>query len=62
VQPEAFYRTGPLQLWALGGLLGDDALRRIIASIARSSEPNGPDGGVFAQFEYQIRRLAESAR
>jgi hypothetical protein len=61
-QPEVFYQTGPLQLWVLDGLLGHDALRRITTSIARSTGPDGPNGGVFAQFENQTRRLAEPGR
>ena len=58
-QPEAFYKTGPLQLWVLDGLLGHDTLRRITRSIARSSGPDGPKGGLFAQFDEQTRHLAE---
>jgi hypothetical protein len=57
-QPERFYQSGPLQLWILDGLLGHEALRRITAAIARSAGPDGPTGGVFAQFQYQIDRLA----
>jgi hypothetical protein len=57
-QAEKFYQLGPLQFWVLDGLLGTDAVRQITASIARSTGPDGPAGGVHAQFEYQIRRLA----
>ena len=53
-----FYQTGPLQLWVLDGLLGPAAVRGITTSIARSAGPNGPEGGVFAQFEHQTRLLA----
>jgi hypothetical protein len=59
-QAESFYQTGPLQLWVLDGLLGRDALRRITSSIARSTSPE--DGGLYAQFESQIRRLVEGRK
>lgn len=61
-QPEAFYKTGPLQLWVLDGLLGHDAMHRITRSIARSKGPDGPNGGLFAQFAEQTRVLAERVR
>lgn len=57
-QPEVFYQTGPLQLWILDALLGQEVVRRITASIARSTGPDGPEGGLFAQFEHQTRQLA----
>ena len=60
-QPEAFYKTGPLQLWVLDGLLGHEALRRVTRSIARSSGPDGPKGGLFAQFDEQTKLLTEKA-
>jgi hypothetical protein len=53
-----FYQTGPLQLWILDGLLGPAAVRGITTSIARSAGPDGPQGGIFAQFEHQTRLLA----
>jgi hypothetical protein len=59
---EVFYQLGPLQLWVLDGLLGHDAVRRITASIARSAGPDGPEGGVFAQFEHYTRQLATGGR
>ncbi len=62
VQPERFYQSGPLQLWILHGLLGQQRLRTITAAIARSESPNGPTGGVFAQFQYQIELLAGRGR
>jgi hypothetical protein len=62
VQAESFYQTGPLQLWVLDGLLGHDALRRITTLIAHSTGPGGPTGGVYTQFEYQTRRLAEGRK
>jgi hypothetical protein len=61
-QPEAFYRTGPLQLWVLDGLLGSETMRRITASIARSAAWGPPHGGVFAEFEEQIRLLGDAGR
>lgn len=54
-QPDAFYRSGALQLWVLDGLLGQDAMRRLTASLARSAGPTGDQGGVFAQFERLTR-------
>jgi hypothetical protein len=60
IQDEPFYQTGPLQLWVLDGLLGRDALRRITTEIARSTGPGR--GGVYAQFERRIRRLAHGRR
>ena len=60
-QPEAFYKTGPLQLWVLDGLLGHDALRQVTRSIARSAGPDGPKGGLFAQFDQQTSKLADKA-
>jgi hypothetical protein len=56
-QPERFYQSGQLQLWILDGLLRHEALRQITMGIARSAGPNGPTGGVFAQFQYQIGRM-----
>ncbi|HEX6372275.1 MAG TPA: hypothetical protein VF006_25375 [Longimicrobium sp.] len=56
--PEVFYQTGALQLWILEGLLGGDEVRRITASIARSTGADGPAGGLFAQFEDRTRQLA----
>lgn len=53
--PEVFYQLGPLQLWVLNALLGGDEVRRITASIARST---GPEGGLFAEFEQRTRQLA----
>jgi hypothetical protein len=61
-QPEAFYRTGPLQLWVLDALLGAETMRRISASIARSTAWGAPHGGVFAQFEQQTRLLDDASR
>ncbi len=58
-QPDAYYRTGPLQLWILEGLLGRDAMRRVTASIARSA---GPDGGVFGQFAQRTLVLADARK
>lgn len=55
--PEVFYQTGALQLWILDGLLGQEEVRRITASIARSTGADGPAGGLFAQFEHRTRRL-----
>jgi hypothetical protein len=55
-QAEVFYQTGPLQLWVLDGLLGREALRRVTTAIAHSTRPEV--GGVYAQFEDQIRQLA----
>jgi len=56
-QAEAFYQTGPLQLWVLDGLLGRDALRRITTAIAHSTAPE--TGSVHAQFTDHVRRLAQ---
>ncbi len=61
-QPEAFYKTGPLQLWVLDGLLGHERMRRLTRSIARSEGPDGRRGGLFAQFAEQTRVLAETVR
>ena len=58
----AFYKTGPLQLWVLDALLGHDAMHRVTRSIARSKGPDGPNGGLFAQFAEQTRVLAERGR
>jgi len=60
--PEVFYQTGPLQLWVLDALLGHDAVRRITASIARSAGPDGPGGGVFAQFAHLTREPATGGK
>ena len=59
-QAESFYRTGPLQLWVLDGLLGRDALRRLTTAIARSTTPES--GSVYFHFGEQVRRLAEGRR
>lgn len=56
--PEVFDQTGALHLWILDGPLGQDEVRRITASVARSTGPDGPDGAVFAPFEDRTRRLA----
>jgi hypothetical protein len=61
-QPEAFYKTGPLQLWVLDGLLGQDGMRRLTRSIARSRGPDGAKGGLFAQFAERTSVLAETVR
>ena len=58
-QPDHYYRTGPLQLWVLDGLLGHAALHEITRSLARSP---GPHAGLFAQFEHHTRLLAEGGR
>jgi hypothetical protein len=54
-QPEMFYQFGPLQLWVLEGLFGREQLHRMTSSIARSTGPEGPTGGVHAQFARRIR-------
>jgi hypothetical protein len=56
-QPERFYQSGPLQLWVLDGLLGDEALRQLTIGIARSTGAEGPSGGVFATFQNQVAHL-----
>lgn len=46
-QPDAFYRTGPLQLWVLRALVGTEEVWRLTSALARSV---GPEAGVFAEF------------
>jgi hypothetical protein len=41
-------------------LLGRDALRPITSSIARSTRAE--DGGLYAQFQFQVKRLADGRK
>ena len=61
-QPEHFYRSGPLQLWVLHGLLGDAAMQRLVTSIVRSVTPDGANGSLFNQFEHVTWILAAAYR
>jgi hypothetical protein len=54
-QPDVFYRTGPLQLWLLEGLLGPKAMRSLTASLARAAAPDAPDGSLFALVAHHTR-------
>ncbi|MEW5917192.1 MAG: hypothetical protein AB1762_12340 [Gemmatimonadota bacterium] len=47
---EAFYTTGPYQLWILERLIGADSMRALTRDIAQSTEPSGPTGAVFGRF------------
>jgi hypothetical protein len=62
LQPEAFYQFGPLQLWVLDALLGPDELHRLTSAMARSRQPDGEDGGLFARFDHRTRQLADRER
>jgi hypothetical protein len=62
LQPEAFYQFGPLQLWVLDALIGPDEMRRLTSSMARSRQPAGANGGLFARFDHLTRQLADTKR
>jgi len=51
-QPDAFYRTGPLQLWILDALLGRDAVHALTARLARAASP---DTGLHHEFARLLR-------
>lgn len=56
LQPELFYVKGPLQLWILEGLLGDDAMLSLTSAVVRS---DGPEEALFGQFVARIRGPGE---
>lgn len=59
-QPEQFYRSGPLQLWVLEGLLGEEAMAELTASLARNTGLySDPIGSLFARFAHYAPDTAQ---
>lgn len=56
-QPDQFYRTGPLQLWVMRALVGDQALHAITQSMARAPSP---EETLFAHFTAAVSRAGVS--